>query len=159
VRPAWSHASDDVTPFQLAIPDAELDDLRARLRATRWPEPATDPAQGVGLHDLQALVAYWSGGHDWRRVEARLNEVGQFRTTIDGLGIHFLHARSSDPDALALVLTHGWPGSVVEFLDVISPLNEAGSIAWCPHCPATAGATSRPGPVGAWSESRVPGRR
>jgi YD repeat-containing protein len=125
---------DDVTQFQLAIPDVELDDLRARLRATRWPEPATDPAQGVGLHDLQALAAYWSGDYYWRRVEARLNEVGQFRTTIDGLGIHFLHARSSDPDALALVAhvaQHQWRwrydenGNRVE--DVFDPLAQVAS--------------------------------
>ncbi len=92
---------DDVTPFHLAVPEFGLDDLRARLHATRWPEPATDPAQGVALHELQALCAYWSDGYEWRRTEARLNRLGQFR--------------SSDAGALPLVLTHGWPGSVIEF--------------------------------------------
>jgi epoxide hydrolase len=115
--------SDDVSPFKLDVPGDALDDLRARLHATRWPEPATDPAQGVALEELQALCAYWADHYDWRRAEARLNSIGQYRTTIDGLGIHFLHARSTELGALPLVLTHGWPGSVIELLDVIRPLN------------------------------------
>src|SRR5215207_3856672 len=90
----------------------------------RWPEPETvdDDSQGVPLGYLQALCRYWADGYDWRIVEARLNAVPQFRTTIEGLGIHFLHARSPHADALPLVVTHGWPGSVVEFLDVLGPL-------------------------------------
>lgn len=143
----------DVTPFQLAVPEVDLDDLRARLDATRWPEPATDPAQGVGLQELQALCAYWSDGYDWRRAEAQLNRIGQFRTTIDGLGIHFLHARSRDPDALALVLTHGWPGSVVEFLEVIGPLNEAGFHCVAPSLPGY-GWSDKPAEVG-WNVGRI----
>ena len=91
---------DDISPFHLAVPEGELNDLRARLRATRWPEPATDATQGVALQEVQALCAYWVDGYDWRMVEAQLNRIGQFRTRIDGLGIHFLHARSSEPDAL-----------------------------------------------------------
>jgi Epoxide hydrolase N terminus len=78
---------DDVRPFHFVVPEFDLDDLRARLGATRWPEPATDPAQGVALEELRALCAYWADGYEWRRVEARLNGIGQFRTTIDGLGI------------------------------------------------------------------------
>ena len=146
-------SGDDVTRMELAIPEVELDDLRVRLRATRWPEPATDPAQGVGLQDLQALCAHWSEGYDWRRAETRLNGVGQFRTVIDGLGIHFLHARSSDPDALALVLTHGWPGSVIEFLDVIGPLNEAGFHCVVPSLPGY-GWSDKPAEIG-WSVDRI----
>jgi epoxide hydrolase len=115
---------DAVTPFRLDVPDAELDDLRARLRRTRWPERETvdDWSQGVPLAYLQALCAYWADGYDWRATEARLNALAQFRTDVDGLGIHFIHVRSPHPAALPLVLTHGWPGSVVEFLDVVGPL-------------------------------------
>lgn len=117
---------DDLIPFRLAVPDAELADLRARLRSTRWPDPETvdDDSQGVPLADLQALCAHWADGYDWRRLEARLNAAPQFRTTIDGLGIHFLHARSPHEHALPLVITHGWPGSVVEYLDVLGPLTD-----------------------------------
>jgi pimeloyl-ACP methyl ester carboxylesterase len=143
----------DVTPFHLAVPEGELDDLRARLRATRWPEPATDPAQGVGLQELRMLCAYWSDRYDWRRAEARLNSIGQFRTSIDGLRIHFLHARSTDPDALALVLTHGWPGSVIEFLEVIGPLNEAGFHCVIPSLPGY-GWSDKPAEVG-WNVERI----
>ncbi|HEX8803784.1 MAG TPA: alpha/beta fold hydrolase [Acidimicrobiales bacterium] len=117
-------ADDSITPFRLAVPDADLDDLRDRLRRTRWPEAETvdDWSQGVPLTYLQDLCAHWADGYDWRATEARLNGVGQFRAEIDGLGIHFLHARSPHAHALPLVVTHGWPGSVVEFLDVIGPL-------------------------------------
>jgi epoxide hydrolase len=145
--------SDDVTPFHLAVPEFDLDDLRARLRATRWPEPATDPAQGVALPVLQSLCAYWADGYDWRKAESRLNGIGQFRTTIDGLGIHFLHARASDPDALPLVLTHGWPGSVIEFLDVIGPLNDAGFHCVVPSLPGY-GWSDQPADVG-WGVERI----
>jgi epoxide hydrolase len=116
-----------ITPFELAVPETKLDDLRARLARTRWPEAETvdDWSQGVPLGYLRDLCAYWAGDYDWRRVEAELNAIGQFRTEIDGLAIHFVHARSSDPDAFPLILTHGWPGSVVEFLNVVAPLNDA----------------------------------
>ena len=115
-----------VEAFNLAIPDAVLADLRGRLERTRWPERETvaDDRQGVPLADAQALCAYWQGSYDWRRCEATLNGLGQFRTVIDGLGIHFLHVRSPEPDALPLIMTHGWPGSVVEFLKVIGPLTD-----------------------------------
>jgi len=114
----------DVTPFRVEIPQAQLDDLRERLGRTRWPEPETvgDWSQGIPLAYVQELCRYWAEDYDWRRAEARLNAVPQFRTELDGLGIHFLHARSPHPGALPLLLTHGWPGSVVEFLDVIGPL-------------------------------------
>ncbi|HEY0813558.1 MAG TPA: epoxide hydrolase [Pseudonocardia sp.] len=116
--------TDQVTPFRIDIPDAELADLADRLGRTRWPEPETVPdwSQGVPSAYLRELCQYWATGYDWRATEARLNTFPQFRTVLDGLAIHFLHVRSPHPDALPLVLTHGWPGSVVEFADVIGPL-------------------------------------
>jgi pimeloyl-ACP methyl ester carboxylesterase len=146
-------AGDDITPFPLAVPRRELDDLRERLHATRWPERSTHPSQGVDLDDLQALCAHWADGYDWRRVEDRLNGIGQYRTTIDGLGIHFLHARSEDEHALPLVLTHGWPGSVIEFLDVIGPLSEAGFHCVVPSLPGY-GWSDKPAEVG-WNVERI----
>jgi epoxide hydrolase len=116
--------SDDVIEFRLGVPEADLEDLRARLRTARWPESETvdDWSQGVPLAYLRELCDYWAEEYDWRPTEARLNSLPQFRTTIDGLGIHFLHAKSQHPDALPLVMTHGWPGSIIEFLKVIGPL-------------------------------------
>jgi epoxide hydrolase len=118
--------SDELTPFRIEITDEQLGDLCARLRRTRWPEAETvaDWSQGVPLAYLQELCGYWADRYDWRATEARLNALPQFRTRIDGLGIHFLHVRSPHPDALPLVLTHGWPGSIVEFLKVIGPLTD-----------------------------------
>jgi epoxide hydrolase len=118
--------SDEITPFRIEIPDADLDDLRRRLRQTRWPEQATvdDWSQGVPLGYARSLCDYWLDSYDWRACEASLNAFPQFRTEIDGLGIHFLHVRSPREDALPLVLTHGWPGSVVEFRKVIGPLTD-----------------------------------
>lgn len=115
-----------VRPFQVAIPQADLDDLAARLARVRWPERETvaDWSQGVPLAALQSLVAYWRAHYDWRRAEAALNAWPQFLTGIDGLDIHFLHVRSPHPDALPLILTHGWPGSVQEFLKVVGPLTD-----------------------------------
>ena len=114
----------DITPFRIEVPDDVLRDLRRRLERTRWPEPETvdDWSQGVPLAYIRELCAYWAHTYDWRATEARLNALPQFRADIDGLGIHFLHVRSPHPHALALVLTHGWPGSIVEFLEVIGPL-------------------------------------
>src|SRR6266536_1324353 len=116
--------SDEVTPFRIEVPDADLSDLHARLERTRWPEPETvdDWSQGVPLAYLRELCGYWAHDYDWRATETRLNALPPFRTEIDGLGIHFVHVRSPHPDALPLVLTHGWPGSIVEFLKVIGPL-------------------------------------
>lgn len=116
--------SDAVRPFHLSIPQAQLDDLRQRLAQTRWPDPETvpDTSQGPQLAKLQALVARWQDGYDWRRCERLLNGFGQYHTEIDGLDIHFLHVRSPNPDAIPLLLTHGWPGSVLEFREVIGPL-------------------------------------
>jgi pimeloyl-ACP methyl ester carboxylesterase len=115
-----------VEPFRVDVPESELADLRARLRATRWPEPATvdDWSQGVPLDWLRDLCSYWATGYDWRRAEGWLNGLPQFRTVIDGLGIHGLHVRSRHEGALPLVLTHGWPGSILEFRKVIGPLTD-----------------------------------
>src|SRR3954451_1955301 len=118
--------SNDVRPFRVEVPDAALSDLRERLRRTRWPEDETvaDWSQGVPASYMKELCRYWAEEYDWRAAEARLNALPHFRTEIDGLGIHFIHARSSYSDALPLVITHGWPGSVVEFLRVIGPLTD-----------------------------------
>jgi len=115
---------ETIRPFHLAIPDLQLDDLRTRLAATRWPECETvgDWSQGVPLGRVKALCDYWRTDYDWRRCEAALNGWGQFVTDIDGLPIHFLHIRSPHADALPMIMTHGWPGSVVEFQRTIGPL-------------------------------------
>ncbi|MFE9030376.1 epoxide hydrolase [Streptomyces iakyrus] len=123
--------TSDVQGFEARATDADLDDLRARLAAARLPEPETVHgaapgarrwAQGVPLADLVDVVDYWRTGYDWRSFEERLDRTGQFRTTIDDLGIHFLHRRSARPDAVPLLLTHGWPGSIAEFVDVVDEL-------------------------------------
>ncbi|HVN02710.1 MAG TPA: alpha/beta fold hydrolase [Caulobacteraceae bacterium] len=118
--------SDAIVPFTLNIGQDQLDDLARRLDATRWPERETvdDWTQGSPLAKVQALCEHWRRRYDWRRCEARLNALGQFKTEIDGLGIHFLHVRSPHPNAMPLLLTHGWPGSVVEFMKVIGPLTD-----------------------------------
>ncbi|NMD57293.1 MULTISPECIES: epoxide hydrolase family protein [Tsukamurella] len=125
--------SDDIETFEIHVADADLEDLRARLGAARLPEPETVRGsaegrrrwdQGVPLADLVELVAYWRTDYDWRPFEDRLRRIGQFRTTIDGLGIHFLHRRSPRTDATPLLMTHGWPGSVAEFVDVVDALTD-----------------------------------
>jgi pimeloyl-ACP methyl ester carboxylesterase len=115
---------DAIEPFHLAIPQAQLDGLRRRLADARWPEPETvdDWSQGAPLARVQALCARWQDGYDWRRCEAMLNGWGQHRTVLDGLGIHFLHIRSPEPGAMPMLMTHGWPGSVVEFHKVVGRL-------------------------------------
>jgi pimeloyl-ACP methyl ester carboxylesterase len=115
---------EGIVPFRLDVPQALLDDLRQRLHRTRWPERETAAGQGVPLSVAQEVCAYWADHYDWRRCETMLNGLGQHRTAIDGLGIHFLHVRSPEPGALPLLLTHGWPGSVVEFHKVIGPLTD-----------------------------------
>ena len=116
----------EIRPFHVEIPEEALDDLRGRIAATRWPEKETvnDQTQGVQLATIQALVRYWSTHYDFRRFEARLNELPQFITEIDGLDIHFIHVKSTHEDALPLIITHGWPGSVIEMLNVIGPLTD-----------------------------------
>lgn len=116
----------EVLPWRLDVPQSQLDDLQRRLRDTRLPDAETHPgwAQGVPLARIEDLVAYWRDGYDWRRCERKLNDLGQFRTAIDGIDIHFLHVRSHHEHALPIILTHGWPGSVIEFLKVIGPLTD-----------------------------------
>jgi pimeloyl-ACP methyl ester carboxylesterase len=118
--------NEDISPFRIDIPQEQLDDLRDRLDRVRWPValPGDYWDTGVPTAWLRELAEYWRTGYDWRAAEARLNEFPQFTTVIDGQRIHFLHVRSPEPDAFPLVLTHGWPGSVVEFLDLIGPLTD-----------------------------------
>ncbi|MEW9701238.1 epoxide hydrolase family protein [Paenibacillus sp. SI8] len=113
-----------IRPFRIAIPQSELDDLHNRLSHTRWPDelPGVGERYGAALGHIKELAEYWRTSYDWRKQEERLNEFPQFTTTIDGANIHFLHIRSSEPDAIPLILNHGWPGSIIEFLDVIGPL-------------------------------------
>ncbi len=115
-----------VRPFRIEVPEEQLTELRRRVAATRWPsrELVGDRSQGVQLATIQALARYWATDYDWRRCEARLNALPQFVTRIDGVDVHFVHVRSPHPDALPLVMTHGWPGSVVELLDTVGPLTD-----------------------------------
>lgn len=117
---------NQVRPFHLHLPERDVADLRRRVQATRWPDRETvrDPSQGLQLAQLQALVGYWGSGYDWRKLEARLNALPQFVTSIDGVEIHFIHVRSAHPNALPVILTHGWPGSILEFLKTIGPLTD-----------------------------------
>src|SRR6266487_4663652 len=116
-------------PFRIEIPQAHLDDLHRRLADTRWPDelPGVGWERGVPLGYLKELAEYWRTSYDWRAAEARLNQFPQFTTVIDGANVHLLHVRSPEPQALPLLLTHGWPGSVAEFLDVIGPLTDPGA--------------------------------
>ncbi|MBG0850406.1 epoxide hydrolase [Streptomyces spinoverrucosus] len=119
-------SGDEIVPFKVRVPQSAIDDLRSRLAATRLPDRETAPGwvQGAPLSRVRDLIGYWHDHYDWRRLERRLNGLPQFRTTIDGLPIHFIHVRSRHRGALPLLLTHGWPGSIVEFLDVIGPLTD-----------------------------------
>src|SRR6201987_4943914 len=115
-----------IRPFTVEIPEAEIEALRARVAATLWPrkELVDDWSQGVQLAMLQELARYWAADYDWRRCEAALNGLPQFTTEIDGLGVHFIHVKSRHENALPLIITHGWPGSVIEMLGVIGPLTD-----------------------------------
>jgi pimeloyl-ACP methyl ester carboxylesterase len=121
-----SMAGAEVRPFRVEVQEGDLDDLRRRIAATRWPsrELVTDRSQGVQLATLQALARYWATEHDWRKAEAKLNALPQFTTEIDGVDIHFLHVKSPHADALPLLMTHGWPGSVIELLETVLPLTD-----------------------------------
>jgi pimeloyl-ACP methyl ester carboxylesterase len=118
--------TQSIHPFHVAVPEKELADLRNRIAATRWPdkETVTDRSQGAQLAKLQELVRYWGTNYDWRKVEAQLNALPQYTTTINGVDIHFIWVRSPNPNALPLLMTHGWPGSVLEFIKVIGPLTD-----------------------------------
>ncbi len=126
----------EVRPFRIAVSDDALADLRDRLTRTRWPEQecVDDWSQGIPLAYTRELAAYWADEYDWREREAALNRFDQYVTEIDGLDIHFIHQRSSNPDALPLIITHGWPGSVVEFTKVIEPLTDDFHVV-CPSLP------------------------
>jgi pimeloyl-ACP methyl ester carboxylesterase len=116
----------EVHPFQVEIPDEALDDLRRRIAATRWPsrELVGDRSQGVQLATIQELARYWTTDYDFGRVPARLNALPQFVTEIDGVDVHFIHVRSEHENALPLIMTHGWPGSVIELIDSVGPLTD-----------------------------------
>ncbi len=116
----------EIRTFQVDVPGEQLDDLRRRIEATRWPskELVEDRSQGVQLATMRELARYWTSDYDWRKAEARLNGLPQFTTEIDGVDIHFIHVRSAHENALPLIMTHGWPGSVIELLEVVGPLTD-----------------------------------
>ncbi len=127
--PDMAHTPDQETairPFHVSIPESALVDLRKRITATRWPDRETiaDASQGVQLATMQKLAHYWATDYDWRKCEAKLNALPQFVTNIDGLEIHFIHVRSKNPNALPIIITHGWPGSIIEQLKIIGPLTD-----------------------------------
>jgi pimeloyl-ACP methyl ester carboxylesterase len=121
-----SEQADAIRPFHVNVPEADLTDLRGRIKATKWPdrETVTDASQGVQLATTQALARYWATDYDWRKCEAKLNAVPNFITEIDGLDIHFIHVRSKNANALPVIVTHGWPGSIIEQLKIIGPLTD-----------------------------------
>ena len=158
-----------ISSFRVGFTEEALDDLRHRLAATRWPtkELVDDRSQGVQLATLQDLARYWTEDYDFGRIEARLNALSQFTTEIDGVEIHFIHVRSPHDDAVPLIMTHGWPGSVIELLDTIGPLTEPTAhggtpgtpSTWCCHpYPATASRASRPSSDGTPTASHARGR-
>src|SRR5260221_14632880 len=116
----------DIRPFQIDVAQEDLDDLRRRIAETRWPskELVNDRSQGVQLATVKELARYWANDYDWRKAEAKLNALPQFTTEIDGVDIHFIHVKSAHENALPLVMTHGWPGSVIELLEAVGPLTD-----------------------------------
>ncbi len=147
--------SDSVTPFRIGIPDSALEELKDRLHRVRLAgrETVPDGSQGVQRERLEELLEYWATGYAWRVLERRLNELGQFRTTIDGLGLHFMHVRSPRPDATPLLLLHGWPGSFLEFLKTVGPLTERGFHLVVPSMPGY-GFSGQPASAG-WDPDRI----
>src|SRR5215471_7914932 len=123
-KPPAATEDKAIRPFRVKIPEEALVDLRRRLAATRWPdqETVTDQSQGAQLAMMKELVRYWQTDYDWRKAEAKLNAMPQFVTTIDGEDIYFIHVRSPHPNAMPLIMTHGWPGSVIELLNIVDPL-------------------------------------
>jgi pimeloyl-ACP methyl ester carboxylesterase len=123
---ATVETATEIRPFQVDIPEKELEDLRRRIGATRWPskELVGDRSQGVQLATLQELARYWTTDYDWRKAEAKLNALPQFKTEIDGVDVHFIHVKSKHDNALPLIMTHGWPGSVIELLETVGPLTD-----------------------------------
>ncbi|MDB5281497.1 MAG: Epoxide hydrolase domain protein [Bacteroidota bacterium] len=121
-----AQAPDAIRPFHVSVPDATLTDLKQRVKATKWPdkEIVTDASQGVQLATMKKLADYWATNYDWRKCEAKLNALPQFMTTIDGVDIHFIHVRSKNKNALPIIITHGWPGSIIEQMKIIGPLTD-----------------------------------
>jgi len=159
----------EIRPFRVDMSDEAIADLRRRIAATRWPskELVADRSQGVQLATLQELARYWAAEYDWRRCETRLNALPQFKTEIDGEDVHFIHVKSRHADALPLIMTHGWPGSVIELLETVGPsptrLRTAEgprthSISCCRPSPGTASPPSRPRSAGTPAASRRRGR-
>src|SRR6201998_4535833 len=157
-----------IRPFHVNVPESDLTELRRRINATKFPdrETVTDATQGVQLATMQALARYWATEYDWRKIEAKLNALRQFLTEIDGLDIHFIHVRSKHENALPLIVTHGWPGSITEQLKIIDPLTtptEHGGNASAafhigvPSRPGYGCPASRPRPGGTPPTLRVPG--
>jgi Epoxide hydrolase N terminus len=144
-KPAEAAAA--IRPFTFETPQADLDDLRARIAATRWPERETvdDPSQGVQLATIQALARYWETEYDWRACEAKLKALPKFITEIDGLDIHFVHVRSKHEDALPLIVLHGWPGSIIEQMKIIGPLTDPTA--------SSSGRRTRPQSLSPWSSA------
>jgi Epoxide hydrolase N terminus len=165
---AQATTSDTIRPFNIDVSQDELVELRRHILATRWPEPetVTDESQGVPLAMIQELTRYWAMVYDWRKCEAKLNALPQFMTEIDGLDIHFIHVRSKHESALPLIVTHGWPGSVIEQLKIIDPLSNptahGASASDAFHlvihrCRATGSQAGRPRPAGTPLTSHAPG--
>jgi len=144
-----------IQPFRIAVPDTGLADLKDRLQRTRWPDPecVDDWSQGIPLAYTQELASYWVNEYDWRTREAALNRFDQYTTEIDDLEIHFIHQRSARQDAFPLIITHGWPGSIIEFHKVIEPLNDAGFDVVCPSLPGY-GFSGKPTATG-WGVGRI----
>jgi pimeloyl-ACP methyl ester carboxylesterase len=126
VQPQDNSASDSIRPFHISIPEEAIKDLRQRILNTRWPERenVADASQGVQLSTMKELANYWATDYDWRKIEAKLNSLPQFITNIDGLDIHFIHVRSKEKNALPIIITHGWPGSIIEQMKIIGPLTD-----------------------------------
>ena len=161
---AFAAKGDDIRPFKVQIPEEQLVDLRRRLAATRWPDKETvaDHSQGAQLANLQELVRHWATGYDWRKGEAKLNAFPQFKTIIDGVDIHFIHVRSRHPNAMPLIITHGWPGSIFEQIKPIpalaDPVRFGGRAEDAFHVVVPSlpgyGCSSRPAEIG-WGVERI----
>ena len=149
-----------VRPFHVNVPEAELTELRRRINATKWPEreTVTDASQGVQLATIQAVARYWATDYDWRKIEAKLKALPQFITEIDGLDIHFIHVRSKHDDALPLIVTHGWPGSIIEQLKIIDPLTNPTTHGGSARQSSTHCRTSSRRSTGSTSTSSTPAR-
>lgn len=162
--PTMAATANEIRPFRVDIPDEQLVDLRRRIAAARWRDPETvnDQSQGIQLAKIKPLIAYWGTDYDWRKVEAKLNSLPQFVTKIDAIEIYFIHVRSKQPGALPVVITHGWPDSVLEQLKIIDPLTptahggraEDAFDVIIPSCRAMAFPASRQAPVLAPTISR-----